>query len=212
MFYPCIDISPTLVRHGTGDLQKTWPSIFIMVCLNFSLNLWGCQGFEKLDLKASGQVAQAVRPLSEIMKISLDCWQSLSRKTLESSWMVCGYFGPEHFHQFRDSNDGPGVKDFQEALKIADPADVLSGSSLTHSPQWCTTYCWQFQEQPPSGVYVCTPPKINIESETNGLEDDFPFPGGYPQVYIYLHIFFELNRFYSGKSFSRSTFVILQSQ
>ena len=27
-----------------------------------------------------------------------------------------------------------------------------------------------------------TPPKINIEPENDGLEDDFPFPGGYSQV------------------------------
>ena len=28
----------------------------------------------------------------------------------------------------------------------------------------------------------CTPPKINIEPENDGLEDDFPFPGVYSQV------------------------------
>ena len=27
-----------------------------------------------------------------------------------------------------------------------------------------------------------TPPKINIEPENDGLEDDFPFPGVYSQV------------------------------
>ena len=30
--------------------------------------------------------------------------------------------------------------------------------------------------------YLDTPPKINIEPENDGLEDDFPFPGWYSQV------------------------------
>ena len=29
---------------------------------------------------------------------------------------------------------------------------------------------------------IRTPPKINIEPENGGLEDDFPFPGVYSQV------------------------------
>ena len=29
---------------------------------------------------------------------------------------------------------------------------------------------------------LITPPKINIEPENGGLEDDFPFPGVYSQV------------------------------
>jgi len=29
---------------------------------------------------------------------------------------------------------------------------------------------------------TCTPPKINIEPENDGLEDDFPFPRVYSQV------------------------------
>ena len=31
-------------------------------------------------------------------------------------------------------------------------------------------------------IYIYTPPKINIEPENDGLEDDFPFPGVYSQV------------------------------
>ena len=34
----------------------------------------------------------------------------------------------------------------------------------------------------PSISYGSTPPKINIEPENDGLEDDFPFPGVYSQV------------------------------
>ncbi len=30
--------------------------------------------------------------------------------------------------------------------------------------------------------WLSTPPKINIEPENDGLEDDFPFPGVYSQV------------------------------
>ena len=32
------------------------------------------------------------------------------------------------------------------------------------------------------GVSYVTPPKINVEPEHDGLEDDFPFPGVYSQV------------------------------
>ena len=32
------------------------------------------------------------------------------------------------------------------------------------------------------GWFLGTPPKINIEPEHDGLEDDFPFPGVYSQV------------------------------
>ena len=31
-------------------------------------------------------------------------------------------------------------------------------------------------------VFLFTPPKINIEPENGGLEDDFPFPGVYSQL------------------------------
>ena len=31
-------------------------------------------------------------------------------------------------------------------------------------------------------TYEITPPKINIEPENDGLEDDFPLPGVYSQV------------------------------
>ena len=41
-------------------------------------------------------------------------------------------------------------------------------------------------DTPPSGktkkFISATPPKINIEPENDGLEDDFPFPGVYSQV------------------------------
>ena len=34
----------------------------------------------------------------------------------------------------------------------------------------------------PQEAFVCTPPKINIYPENDGLEDDFPFPAVYSQV------------------------------
>ena len=37
-----------------------------------------------------------------------------------------GYFGASHLEQFRGSDDG--VTSFEEALSLADPAMVLSGS------------------------------------------------------------------------------------
>ena len=39
------------------------------------------------------------------------------------------------------------------------------------TPPKTNEWQWQF-----------TPPKINIEPENDGLEDDFPFPGVYSQV------------------------------
>jgi len=35
---------------------------------------------------------------------------------------------------------------------------------------------------PSNSAMQATPPKINIEPENDGLEDDFPFPGVYSQV------------------------------
>ena len=34
----------------------------------------------------------------------------------------------------------------------------------------------------PQEAFGCTPPKINIEPENDGLEDEFPFPAVYSQV------------------------------
>ena len=40
-----------------------------------------------------------------------------------------------------------------------------------------------FQNEKKTHTFYSTSPKINIEPETDGLEDDFPFPGGpYSQV------------------------------
>ena len=35
-------------------------------------------------------------------------------------------------------------------------------------------------------IYMITPPRMNIEPENDGLEDDFPFPGVYSQVSCYI--------------------------
>ena len=47
-----------------------------------------------------------------------------------------------------------------------------------------TRWWWQrfFHVRPYLGKIPNTPPKINIEPENDGLEDDFPFPGWYSQV------------------------------
>ena len=49
-------------------------------------------------------------------------------------------------------------------------------------------HTWKIQEWPYQWVtwvfplYIYTPPKINIEPENDGLEDDFPLPVVYSQV------------------------------
>ena len=62
---------------------------------------------------------------------------------------------------------------------------ITSDCPLTQMPQMGLEY-W-------TPIYGClnvvwcirTPPKINIEPENDGFEDDFPFPGVYSQVPCY---------------------------
>lgn len=91
------------------------------------------------------KVAQKVRPVKEILELSRDCWFDLDRKTFESSWIVCGYFGSDHFVRFRESVFD-GIDTFEEAIGVIDPAEVLAGSSLSTTPQYCTAFEWQIKE------------------------------------------------------------------
>ena len=85
-----------------------------------------------------------MRPLEEVMDISLKCWLDLPRKTFESAWLICGFFSPEHFEAFRGLE--PGITSLEDAKSFHDPSGVLEGSSLSFMPQNCTAYEWQIQD------------------------------------------------------------------
>eukprot|EP00435_Cladocopium_sp_Y103_P033811 s1426_g8.t1 len=124
------------------------------------LSARGSLGFENLDLKGSGQVAASVRPAVEIAQMSVDCWFALDRKVFESAWLVCGYFSVQHFESFRGNM--AGVDSLEEAVHVVDPADVLGGSSLCHTPQYCSKYEWQIAAvvQDSTGIFQPLPFEI----------------------------------------------------
>lgn len=90
------------------------------------------------------QVAASVAPILDLLEISLAAWIELDRKVFESSWIVTGYFDPDHFQQYRGTEDGISTQ--EEAEHLADPSEVLEGSSLTQTPQYCTKYEWQLED------------------------------------------------------------------
>ena len=57
---------------------------------------------------------------------------------------------------------------------------VFTGRNESYSNQACKTRVSNIFGN--SDPFAYTPPKINIEPENDGLEDDFPFPVVYSQV------------------------------
>ena len=92
--------------------------------------------------KSFGEVAATVRPMAEILEMSLDCWKHMPKRVHQSSWVVCGYVEPSHFDKF----DCAHVASEQDAKQILDPAQVLGGSSIQATPQWCTQFEWQIKD------------------------------------------------------------------
>ena len=62
------------------------------------------------------------------------------------------------------------LQEFSQLLNLDFLELLHRGSNLT-ADQWKKNDIWG-----------CTPQKINMEPENDGLEDDFPFPGVYSQV------------------------------
>ena len=82
----------------------------------------------------------------DLLEVSLEAWIRLERKTIESSWMVTGYFDPSHFEPFRAIDGQEGVSTMEEAVHEVDPAQVLEGSKLVQTPQFCTKFEWQVED------------------------------------------------------------------
>lgn len=81
----------------------------------------------------------------KIIQMSVDAWQNLAKSVFESSWVVTGYFEPEHFQQFHGTAAVPTA---QAAKTVLDPTGLLAGGSTTLSPtpQFCTQFEWQLQD------------------------------------------------------------------
>lgn len=94
-------------------------------------------------LTVLAEVAATVRPMVEILDMSLHCWKKMPKKVHQSAWVVCGYVEPSHFTQFPDS---PQIGSQQEAEQTLDPAQVLGGSAIQSTPQWCTQFEWQIKD------------------------------------------------------------------
>ena len=83
-----------------------------------------------------------MKSMPEIMELTNEAWTDMPRNVFESAWMICGYFGPEHFLQFQGVHSVSTEKDAQ---KVLDPCGVLHGAGLTPTPQYCTRFEWQLQ-------------------------------------------------------------------
>lgn len=79
----------------------------------------------------------------------------MPKKVHQSAWVVCGYVEPSHFTQFPDS---PQIGSQQEAEQTLDPAQVLGGSAIQSTPQWCTQFEWQIKDS--DGVWQQLPYEV----------------------------------------------------
>lgn len=101
------------------------------------------QGYETLDLKASGQVAASVKPVIDIIKISYDAWRELDRRVFIAAWMITGYFSADHFPQDTSAEQ---VEHMEHAKTIIDPCGLFDTCSIDPTPQMCTRYEWQIED------------------------------------------------------------------
>ncbi|CAK8985840.1 unnamed protein product [Durusdinium trenchii] len=99
---------------------------------------------------AEAVVASSVVSWDKIIQMSVDAWQNLAKSVFESSWVVTGYFEPEHFQQFHGTAAVPTA---QAAKTVLDPTGLLAGGSTTLSPtpQFCTQFEWQLQDESGDG-------------------------------------------------------------
>lgn len=101
-------------------------------------------GFETLDLRASGQVAQQVKAYKDVMSLTLAAWQSLERSIFQAAWLVCGFFPQEHFAMFDSNLDLAEMGEDRCKEKLQDAFTVCGKGPW--SPQRCTCYEWQLQD------------------------------------------------------------------
>ena len=97
--------------------------------------------FEKLDIRANGQVKREVANWLSVAEMSYKAWTSLERKVFQSAWIVCGYVdslvGTEHMEL-------PSMKEAQELFN-----DLFKDYGVASTPQRCTSFEWQIQVSHP---------------------------------------------------------------
>lgn len=122
------------------DYTNMEPKHYWVVEENDSGCTVSCQGFEDLDIKASGQIAASVQNMRRVLELSLQAWNSIPIRVFQASWIVTGYFESSHFPPIDQTPSDIGA-----AQKVLDPAGV-SGGSLPGTPQFCHKYEWQVQD------------------------------------------------------------------
>ena len=100
-------------------------------------------GFENLTLRASGQVAVAVKSHAEILALTLDAWRSMEKKVFISAWITCGYINIDEMNLHARGDAQVVVEEAQNTL-----SDMFTPFGKQWSPQRCTAYEWQVQDWP----------------------------------------------------------------
>ena len=90
-------------------------------------------------------MSATIAPFTDIMTLTNKVWFGMGLEIFESAWIVCGYFQPEFFGQFRATNI-PSMEVAREKLVI-NPAGILNGSGLQPTPQFCTRFQWQMKDR-----------------------------------------------------------------
>ncbi|CAK9114704.1 Uncharacterized protein (Fragment), partial [Durusdinium trenchii] len=107
--------------------------------LSMHADLRSRAAFEEVSMRASGQLVREVKSWLSVVNLSLDAWRQLDQKVFQSAWLLCGYFGEEHFAKYQGS--GVSSVTFDDAMKIlSSPFGPLKGT-----PQRCTVFEWQVQ-------------------------------------------------------------------
>lgn len=82
--------------------------------------------------------------MQDILELSLAAWYEVPESVFQAAWVVCGYVEPSHFSQFEGV---PVISSSDHAQSVIDPAGVLHNAGLRPTPQWCTEYEWQIQDE-----------------------------------------------------------------
>lgn len=96
--------------------------------------------FSQVDMRASGQLAKAVKSWPEVIDLTLESWKSLPRNVFVSAWLLCGFFDEEHFRQF------VGADSVTLAEAKATLHEDFGEFGLQGTPQRCTAFEWQVQD------------------------------------------------------------------
>lgn len=83
----------------------------------------------------------------EIMRHTADAWEEVSLSVFRASWVICGYFTPEHFDDSKGISEIPMLS-LADVKHIVEPCGVMEGGpTFTPTPQYCCTYDWRIQDR-----------------------------------------------------------------